>query len=134
MDIRPTAMSAVLNSFPLQYFPVLTADEQTIIYTTRDGVSLHDDENIVVSDQRCEQGKWQRPIGISPNINSRFNEGTCTISADGRTLIFTNCEGRARVGGAIYTSATKEETTGVSQKIWEKCKFHVLGLSTFSVS
>jgi OmpA-OmpF porin, OOP family len=41
-------MPGVLNSFPLQYFPVLTADEQTIIYTSRDGVSFHDDENIVL--------------------------------------------------------------------------------------
>ena len=39
------------------------------------------------------------------NINSQFNEGTCTISADGRTLIFTNCEGRPRVGGCdLYIS------------------------------
>jgi OOP family OmpA-OmpF porin len=48
IDIRPTVMPAILNSFPLQYFPVLTADEQTIIYTSRDGVSFADDENIVV--------------------------------------------------------------------------------------
>jgi OOP family OmpA-OmpF porin len=97
IDIDPTPMSGVLNSFPLQYFPVLTADGNTIIYTTRDGVTFHDDENIVIS-TKDEQGKWQEPIGISPNINSQFNEGTCTISADGRTLIFTNCEGRPRVG------------------------------------
>jgi outer membrane protein OmpA-like peptidoglycan-associated protein len=104
MDIRPTAMSAVLNSFPLQYFPVLTADEQNIIYTSRDGVSFADDENIVVSEKDAN-GNWQKPVSISPNINSRFNEGTCTISADGRTLIFTNCEGRARVGGCdLYIS------------------------------
>jgi OOP family OmpA-OmpF porin len=104
IDIRPTVMPAILNSFPLQYFPVLTADEQTIIYTSRDGVSFADDENIVVSEKDAG-GNWQRPVSISPNINSRFNEGTCTISADGRTLIFTNCEGRARVGGCdLYIS------------------------------
>jgi len=104
IDIDPTPMSGVLNSFPLQYFPVLTADGNTIIYTTRDGVTFHDDENIVIS-TKDEQGKWQEPVGISPNINSQFNEGTCTISADGRTLIFTNCEGRPRVGGCdLYIS------------------------------
>ena len=97
IDIKPMAMPDVLNSFPLQYFPVLTADEQTIIYTSRDGVSFHDDENIVMS-TKDENGSWQKPVGISPNINSQFNEGTCTISADGRTLIFTNCEGRPGFG------------------------------------
>jgi outer membrane protein OmpA-like peptidoglycan-associated protein len=104
IDIDPTPMASILNSFPLQYFPVLTADEQTIIYTSRDGVTFHDDENIVMSEKN-EYGEWQAPVGISPNINSQFNEGTCTISADGRVLIFTNCEGRARVGGCdLYIS------------------------------
>jgi outer membrane protein OmpA-like peptidoglycan-associated protein len=97
IDIKPLPMPDVLNSFPLQYFPVLTADEQTIIYTSRDGVTFHDDENIVIS-TKDEGGNWQSPVGISPNINSQFNEGTCTISADGRTLIFTNCEGRPGLG------------------------------------
>ncbi len=97
LDIHPQALSEILNAFPLQYFPVLTADENTIIYTAREGISFHDDENIVISN-KDEDGNWQQPISISPNINSQFNEGTCTISADGRTLIFTNCEGRQSLG------------------------------------
>lgn len=104
LDIHPHALPPILNSFPLQYFPVLTADENTIIYTARDGISFHDDENIVVS-KKDANGNWSKPISISPNINSQFNEGTCTISADGRTLIFTNCEGRKSVGGCdLYIS------------------------------
>lgn len=104
LDIHPHALSEILNSFPLQYFPVLTADENTIIYTAREGISFHDDENIVISN-KDENGNWQQPISISPNINSQFNEGTCAISADGRTLIFTNCEGRQSVGSCdLYIS------------------------------
>lgn len=104
LDIHPQALSEILNAFPLQYFPVLTADENTIIYTAREGISFHDDENIVISN-KDEDGNWQQPISISPNINSQFNEGTCTISADGRTLIFTNCEGRQSYGSCdLYIS------------------------------
>ena len=33
IDIEPKPMSGVLNAFPLQYFPVLTADGNSIIYT-----------------------------------------------------------------------------------------------------
>lgn len=98
LDIQPKPLPPIVNSFPLQYFPVLTADENSIIYTARDGVTFHDDENIVIS-EKDEDGYWAKPISISPNINSQFNEGTCSISADGRTLIFTNCEGRKSVGG-----------------------------------
>lgn len=98
LDIRPKPLSRTVNSFPLQYFPVLTADENIIIYTIRLGVSFYDDENIVIS-EKDENGNWTKPKSISPNINSQFNEGTCTISADGRILIFTNCEGRQSFGG-----------------------------------
>lgn len=104
--IEPRPMSQILNSFPLQYFPVLTADENTIIYTIRLGVRFHDDENIVVS-TRDEDGNWTKPLSISPNINSQFNEGTCAISADGRTLIFTTCEGRKSLGGCDLYITTK---------------------------
>jgi OOP family OmpA-OmpF porin len=117
IDIRPSPMPGVLNSFPLQYFPVLTADENTIIYTSRDGVSFHDDENIVIS-TKDEAGDWRKPAGISPNINSQYNEGTCTISADGRTLIFTNCEGRSRVGGCdLYISTKRGDEWSVPKNL-----------------
>ena len=106
IDIDPKPLPDVLNSFPLQYFPVLTADENTIIYTVRLGIKFHDDENIVIS-KRDEQGNWSKPLSISPNINSQFNEGTCTISADGRTLIFTTCEGRKIYGSCDLFVSTK---------------------------
>ena len=110
IDIDPKPLPDIINSFPLQYFPVLTADEQEIIYTVRLGVQFHDDENIVVS-RKDEEGNWTRPLSISPNINSQFNEGTCTISADGRILIFTTCEGRETYGSCdLYiTTKTGEE-------------------------
>ena len=106
IDIDPQPMPDILNSFPLQYFPVLTADEKTIIYTVRMGVKFHDDENIVTSSMN-EDGTWNKPVSISPNINSQFNEGTCAISADGRTLIFTTCEGRKSMGGCDLYITTK---------------------------
>ena len=106
IDIDPRPLPDILNSFPLQYFPVLTADENSIIYTVRLGVQFHDDENIVISNKN-ENGEWTKPVSISPNINSQFNEGTCAISADGRTLIFTTCEGRKSMGGCDLYITTK---------------------------
>jgi Tol biopolymer transport system component len=48
--------------------------------------------------KKDENGKWTHPESISKNINTRLNEGTCTISADGRKLIFTSCTGRDGIG------------------------------------
>jgi len=106
IDISPKPMPDIINSYPLQYFPVLTADEEELIYTVRLGVQFHDDENIVVSKKNVD-GNWTKPVSISPNINSQFNEGTCTISADGRTLIFTTCEGRQTFGSCDLFITTK---------------------------
>lgn len=117
IDIRPMPMPGIINSFPLQYFPVLTADERSIIYTIRDGVTFHDDENIVISN-KDDTGNWEKPVSISPNINSQFNEGTCTISADGRTLIFTNCEGRQGFGSCdLYVSQKTGEDWSVPENL-----------------
>ena len=82
-----------VNKFRLQYFPVLTVDNQQIIYTAQ---GIERDENLVISYKK--DGKWTPAQSISPFINSSFNEGACTISADGRTLIFTSCNGRQSMG------------------------------------
>ena len=98
LDIQPRKLPEIINAGPMQYFPVLTADEQRIFFTFRSGFQPGYDENIFMS-EKDDRGNWQIPVSISPNINTRNNEGTCTISADGRVLIFTSCMGRGSYGG-----------------------------------
>jgi len=96
-------MSNTLNRFALQYFPVLTADQQTIIYTARAGLDARSDENIYVAYRKGND--WTDPAPLSDRINTVENEGTCTISADGRMLVFTNCDGRQSFGSCdLYVS------------------------------
>jgi OOP family OmpA-OmpF porin len=90
-------LSDTVNCFAMQYFPVLTADQQELFFTRR-LVGLGDDDEDLVVARKDQKGKWRSPISISKNINSKFNEGTCTISADGRKLIFTSCTGRKGFG------------------------------------
>jgi outer membrane protein OmpA-like peptidoglycan-associated protein len=96
-SFRPRPLDATVNAFAMQYFPVLTADEQKLIFTRRLGSGSNDDEDLVIAEKGGD-GKWKAPESISPIINSRYNEGTCTISADGRKLIFTSCIGRRGYG------------------------------------
>ncbi len=91
-----TPLSKAVNAFTLQYFPVLTVDQQTLIFTGRNLTGHNNDENIYVSYLRNEG--WTPPTSISDKINTAENEGTCTISADGRTLVFTSCQGRQSFG------------------------------------
>lgn len=99
-------LSDTVNQFVMQYFPVLTADESQLFFTRRMGHSDRDDEDLVVSSKNSN-GQWTEPVSISPNINSEMNEGTCTISADGRKLIFTSCSGRDNYGSCDLFESNK---------------------------
>ncbi|SHH93618.1 Tetratricopeptide repeat-containing protein [Chryseolinea serpens] len=97
-------LSDTVNCFVLQYFPALTADQKQLIFTRRATNDPNDTEDLVVS-KKDERGRWTTPVSISKNINTRLNEGTCTISADGRKLIFTSCAGRDGIGSCdLYES------------------------------
>ncbi len=105
-QFQPHQLSDTVNAFAMQYFPVLTADEQELIFTRRKGGGQEDDEDLVVC-KKDSLGKWEKPVSISPNINSPLNEGTCTISADGRQLIFTSCIGRRGYGSCDLFESRK---------------------------
>ncbi|WP_194976008.1 OmpA family protein [Aquiflexum lacus] len=92
LAIEKEILPEPLNQFQLQYFPVLTADSKKIIFVKRDGLQNFEHEDIFVSYFSEEQQIWSDPQSISRNINTNYNEGTCTISADGNILIFSSCE------------------------------------------
>ena len=126
-EVRRRPLSDTVNQFVMQYFPVLTADESALIFTRRNGHTDRHDEDLVVS-YRNEKGQWMPPVSISKNINSEMNEGTCTISADGRKLIFTSCSGRDNYGSCDLFesvrigdewSAPKNLGPGVNTSGWE---------------
>lgn len=100
-------LSDTVNRFVMQYFPVLTADQRQLIFTRRVGNGPNDDEDLMVS-RKDDQGRWMIPESISKNINTPLNEGTCTISADGRRLIFTSCSGRDGIGSCDLYESIKE--------------------------
>jgi outer membrane protein OmpA-like peptidoglycan-associated protein len=90
--INPLELPKSINRFQSQYFPVMTADRETLIYTG----NQDSDENLYVASVKDKV--WTEPVSISEKINTKENEGTATISADGRTLVFTSCGGRKGFG------------------------------------
>ncbi len=90
LSYQPLPLSDTVNCFPMQYFPVLTADNRQLVFTKRQGRGHEDDEDIFIS-AKDASGRWTTPVSISDNINSDLREGASTISADGRHMIFTAC-------------------------------------------
>jgi len=104
VEFEPILLPIILNGFDLQYFPVLNVLQNQLIYTGRVTNHSQEDEDIYISVQT--PAGWSEPKSISPNINTPLqNEGTCTISADGRTLIFTSCQRSDVIGSCdLYVS------------------------------
>ncbi len=100
-QFNPRPLPPNVNQFKQQYFPVLTADQKSLIYVKRE-----ENEEIMLS-KLDRNGDWGSPVSISENINTEFNEGTCSISADGRKLVFTSCMGRKGYGSCDLYVSTK---------------------------
>ncbi|MCX6216085.1 OmpA family protein [Spirosoma sp.] len=98
--VDPKPLSSVLQTTPSQYFPVLTADEQTIVFTA---LKPEGDEDLMTATFNGET--WSPPVSLAASINTPENEGTASLSADGRTLVFTACQGRKGFGSCdLYVS------------------------------
>jgi outer membrane protein OmpA-like peptidoglycan-associated protein len=106
MNIEKEILPSPLNGFALQYFPVLTADGKQLFFTRRGGTSVYDKEDIYVSQAESTQ-TWTAPRSISSQINSSYNEGTCSVTADGNFLIFTSCDAPDSQGSCDLYSAEK---------------------------
>jgi outer membrane protein OmpA-like peptidoglycan-associated protein/Tol biopolymer transport system component len=93
-ELHIQEMPSTVNRYAHQYLPTITIDNSTLIYTAR--ATDASDEQIVVSE--FDGTNWSEAKSLADNINTRYNEGACTVSADGRTLVFTSCEERQSFG------------------------------------
>lgn len=108
-DIQIEPLTVLNSEFP-EYAPVLSADEKTIIFTSRRKGSTGGESNklldgsyredIYIANKK-EDGTWSAPKQISNKINTENHEATIGLSVDGsQLLIYRDDEG----DGNIYYS------------------------------
>jgi len=94
--ITPINIGAGINTKDPEYFPTITVDGKTILFTRRiydaNAPSDHEhrQEDFYVSELSANN-EWQAAVPMPKNINTINNEGAPTIAADGRSLIFVAC-------------------------------------------
>lgn len=99
VPFNPVNLGANINSALNEYFPCITADNQTLLFTrlTKDPRSASGkQEDFFVS--RFDS-VWQPAANLGLPINTTYNEGAPTLSADGNILMFTACESLDGYGG-----------------------------------
>jgi outer membrane protein OmpA-like peptidoglycan-associated protein/tetratricopeptide (TPR) repeat protein len=91
---NPINVGAGINTADPEYFPTITVDGKTILFTRRIDDErvlgpMKEQEDFYVSE--LSQKIWGKAIPMPMNVNTINNEGAPTIGADGRSLVFVAC-------------------------------------------
>ncbi len=89
VDFDLRNMGENINSKMAEYLPFISADGKKFIITRKVKGELGLQEDFFYS-EKDEKNNWKKANNMS-SINTAFNEGAISISADGRLLIFTAC-------------------------------------------
>ena len=131
INVKIENLGDSINSVYPDFSPVLSADERTLIYTTRRNTSTGGEltpdgqyfEDVVVA-YKDDNNKWSSPKSISDYINTSGHEGSCNMTPDGQTLILYKDDNG---NGNIYYSEWDGKTwtsiqafgSDINSKYWE---------------
>lgn len=79
------AGDAINSIFP-EYFPSLTIDEKTLVFTRRVNGSNED-----FYEANASNNKWGQATPLQGTVNTPYNEGAQHISQDGKWLVYAGC-------------------------------------------
>lgn len=91
VPFQPVDPGAGVNSPLDEYWPSLTVDGNTLVFTRRvpvTGAPAHRQEDFFMS--RFDGTQWSDAVPLA-ELNSPANEGAPSLSADGKLLFFTLC-------------------------------------------
>lgn len=97
LDINPKNLGQNVNTEYNEYFPALSADGNTLVYTIElpqrasNPLLPVSQEDIFITKRTDNDAQWQQAKSIGANINTYNNEGAPFLSADGKILLFTSC-------------------------------------------
>jgi len=108
------SMGKQINSNMADYAPALTLDNKTMIFTSKRSLSgsiLSNNSNEDLYIAVLEDGMWQEAVQLR-DINSRYNEGSATLNAEGNQIIFARCGSPDGFGNCdLYETHLQEDST-----------------------
>ena len=102
----------VLNQYHSQYFPQYDKSRNEIYFTVRKNKGDHED--LYVS--KLVQGSALQAEALEKINTNFFNEGTCSFSEDGQTMVFSACDYPNSKGGCDLYESTWENNQWTTAK------------------
>ncbi len=132
---QPEKLSPLINTRDNEYFPSLTVDGSMLVFTRQllhqpDTVRLKNQEDLYLAE--WDSGAFTNIRKMAFPINTPGNEGTQSISQDGRLMVFTACNRPDTKGGCDLYYAWRTGTEWgipvnlgypVNTRYWESTPF-----------
>ena len=105
-------MGDVINSPAGDYGPALSASNDLMVFTSKRnkikiGLKERENEDLMIS--RNESGYWMQAEPLE-GINTPYNEGSATLSPDGKSIVFARCGSPDGLGLCdLYVSYRQED-------------------------
>lgn len=110
VSFNPVSIGPAVNTRDDEYWPSLTADGQTLMFTRQvysdyyPSAMGNSQEDFYLS--FLSGNVWQKALPAGEPLNTRNNEGAQTLSSNGKYMYFTACERSGGLGSCdIYFSA-----------------------------
>lgn len=94
VPFEPKNLGPAVNSSDPEYYPCITADDGTLIFTRRvkaPQIQVYGMQEDFFMSKRGPDGAWQASAPIPTVSTADYNEGAGTLTPDGRFIIFTKC-------------------------------------------
>jgi flagellar motor protein MotB len=94
VPFNPVNLGPTINSVFDEYWPSLSADEKILVFTTRRPINPNNPRSRSQEDfyiSTYNNNAWDKALDMGAPINTPYNEGAQSLSADGRLMVFTGC-------------------------------------------
>ena len=110
VPFNPVSVGSGINTNDDEYWPSITADGQTLMFTRQPNISNNPDFKGVVQEDfyisYFVNNVWQKAFNAGAPLNTIQNEGAQTLSSDGSYMYFTACNRPDGLGNCdLYFSA-----------------------------
>lgn len=127
LNVRIENLGPVVNSRFTDHSPILSADGNTLIFTSNrpeDPNGPEGFEDVFIT--RKSNGQWGPPQRISKNINTKYNDAAASLSPDGKTLFLYSELGAGDIYASSFDGHDWTEPKPLNKNIntaqfWETC-------------